>query len=189
MDNICPITSTQFVETRIDLLKFLPNNIRIAELGVHQGNFSKEILDIVRPKELYLVDYFKGCVMSGDKDGYNETTVNLEEQYKALKILYRNKGNVKIVKSSTKEFLESLPNFYLDAIYIDANHSYHAVSEDLDLSIQKVKQKGYILGHDYTELYGSGGTIVAVNEFVQKNNLILNYLSKDRCPSYFIKLV
>ena len=61
----------KILQTRNDLLKIIPKNLKIAELGVFKGDFSKLIKSICNPLELYLVDVFQGDIGSGDKDGNN----------------------------------------------------------------------------------------------------------------------
>ena len=43
-------------QVRDFLLKLLPQNSIGAEIGVHKGDFSEEILRDVRPNELHLID-------------------------------------------------------------------------------------------------------------------------------------
>ena len=76
-------------ETRIELLNYLNKNLTIAELGVFEGEFSKEIHNICLPNKLYLVDLFDGYFGSGDKDGNNHHYyyyyyVQLEDKMKIM---------------------------------------------------------------------------------------------------------
>ena len=66
-------------ENRNLLLESLPKDLIIAELGVFEGEFSKDIYSICNPKELNLVDLFSGIFGSGDKDGKNHHYINLDE--------------------------------------------------------------------------------------------------------------
>ena len=50
----------------------------------------------------------------------------------------------------------------LDAVFIDADHSYESVRKDIDAWLPKVKIGGYIAGHDFTPVYE--GVIRAVTE-------------------------
>ena len=72
--NIC---STKF-DNRIEMLKkIIPANGVYAELGVFDGTFSTEIIDTLNPKSLILIDYFHGEIGSGDQDGNNFCTIDL----------------------------------------------------------------------------------------------------------------
>ena len=168
--------------TRTDILHFLPKNLIIAELGVFEGTFSKEIYNICTPKKLYLVDVFKGVHRSGDKDGINYKIINLEESYQNLKEDFNGK-DVEVVRATTEEFLSSLEDESLDAVYIDADHSYGSVLQDLTLSRNKVKKGGYLCGHDYVQ--GTEAQL-AVDDFCKQYNLEINIITKDGCPSFCI---
>jgi hypothetical protein len=91
----------------------------------------------------------------------------------------------------------------LDFVYIDANHAYDFVKEDIELWYPKVKKGGYLCGHDYIDLdwyndphflenkkdkhiWGEGGKFYhgvfgvnsAVDEFCNENNYIQTITSE-----------
>ena len=170
------------VETRSDLLKLLPKCLRIAELGVFRGDFSKEILDICQPSKLYLVDLFEGEVCCGDKDGENVATEpDLSTVYFDLKEKYRTNPRVRIEKMNTWCFLDAEP--IIDAVYIDSQHTFSQVHAELYGAYHNMNVV-YILGHDYD----NEGVKKAVDEFCRDTNLEITYLTKDKCPSYLIEL-
>jgi len=175
----------KIIKTRNDLLDLLPKNLKIAELGIFQGQFSKIILEKMHPSELFLVDIFPTEMVSGDKDGNNIISVDLEKMYTKIVDEFKNSEVVKVVKSHTVDFLNSLKDEYLDVVYIDADHSYEAVKKDLEFSFKKIKNNGIIMGHDYTN--GMFPEVVrAVDEFCKKYNLNIEYLTEDGCPTYLI---
>lgn len=170
------------LKTRTDLLNILPKKQIIAELGVFEGNFSKEIYSICEPVKLFLVDLFEGIHRSGDKDGINFKTIDLSQSYNHLRTFFNTK-NVEIIKSNTETFLKNLDDNCLDVVYIDADHSYNAVLTDLNMSIKKVKQNGLICGHDYVK---NTEAEQAVNDFCSINNLKIDIVTEDGCPSFCI---
>lgn len=170
-------------ETRNELLEILNEGLIIAELGVFKGEFSKILYEKLKPSKLFLVDIFNGIFGSGDKDGKNYQHTNLDEEYIRLVEQYKSDDSVIIYKDNTVNFLTSLEDNYLDVVYIDADHSYNSVLNDLMLSYNKVKIGGYIMGHDYvinTEAYN------AVNYFIKIKNIEISYLTNDGCPSFCI---
>ena len=173
------------IDTRDNLLDLLPKKIKIAELGVFRGEFSEIILNKLEPSELFLVDIFPPEMCSGDKDGNNIVYDNLEKYHEILTKKYKRSKKVKVIKSTTIAFLETIDDEYLDAVYIDADHSYNGVKNDLELSFKKVKTGGVIMGHDYTTSMFPG-VVKAVDEFCVDNNLKINYLTGDGCPTYAI---
>jgi hypothetical protein len=174
----------QIIQTRNDLLNLLPKNLTIAELGVFKGEFSEVILSIMNPSKLYLVDLFPTEMCSGDKDGNNMTHANLSIVLEQLTNKYQDNKKIKLCKSTTYEFLSDLSDYYLDAVYIDADHTYEGVKKDLDLSLSKVKNGGIIMGHDYCEQFK--GVMKAVDEFCANYNKKISYITKDGCPTYLI---
>jgi hypothetical protein len=169
-------------KTRNEMLESFPKNQVIAELGVFKGEFSKIIYETCTPKELLLVDLFEGYFGSGDKDGLNYHHVQLEDEMIKIKNHFKNDPSVKIIKNYTTVFLNSIPDEYLDIVYIDADHSYDSVLADLNASFNKVKNGGLICGHDYIHDAKN-----AVDHFCKSNNLEIEYLTEDGCPSFGIK--
>jgi hypothetical protein len=177
---------TTYINTREELLENLPKNLIIAELGVFRGDFSKIIFDINKPKLLYLVDIFNGLMGSGDKNGNNMTYIDLSTSYSELLQYFQINQNVEIIKNTTQEFLINTKNETLDAVYIDADHSYNSVIADLELSFLKTKSTGFIMGHDYCPIQFPG-VYRAVNEFCTKYNQKIKYIAKDILPSFCIE--
>jgi hypothetical protein len=171
-------------KTREELLTFIPQNTIGAEIGIFEGEYSKLILRTIKPKKFYMVDVFTGPVLSGDKNGENIKTINLDETYKSLLKEYENKEEVNVYKGKSEDFFKTIPDDYLDFIYIDGDHGYEGAKLDLQNSFNKVKSGGLICGHDYAPMFQ--GVINAVNEFVTTNKLSLVLTTEDKCASYFI---
>jgi hypothetical protein len=173
----------EILENRNELLKLIEKDLIIAEIGVFEGEFSKIIFNECNPSKLYLVDLFNGYFGSGDKDGNNYHYVQLEDEMEKIKNYFSNNSNVIIKKLDSISFLNSLDDNYLDMVYIDADHSYNSVFNDLKTSFKKVKNGGYICGHDYVK---NTEAEKAVNDFCEVFNLEIKYLTKDGCPSFLI---
>ncbi len=56
-----------------------------------------------------------------------------------------------------------VPDDSLDFLYIDANHEYPGVCEDIQLWVPKVKIGGIIAGHDFSVYHP--GAVAAVSEY------------------------
>ncbi len=164
--------------SRNELVKQLPHNAVIAEIGVARGDFSQVILTNAFPRKLHLIDAWE----YQDKSIYPET-VNPQRNSQKKQIQNYNfvlqrfnqqiqKGQVILHKGYSADVLKKFPDHYFDWVYIDANHQYKFVKEDLELCRLKVKEEGLICGHDYCEgnpIVGINyGVIQAVNEFCEK---------------------
>jgi hypothetical protein len=173
-------------ETRNNLLDKLPKNMVIAELGVFKGEFAKEIYTRTNPKHLYLVDIWEGEFGSGDKDGNNHTVIkDMKAVFENLCDEYKNKSNVSVVRQNTINFLTSQLDNSLDMVYVDADHSYESVTNDLCLSFSKLKNGGVLAGHDY--IIGTQ-IAAAVNNFCTQYRQQIIALTKDGCPSFVIQV-
>jgi hypothetical protein len=76
---------------------------------------------------------------------------------------------VRIHRGYSTDILNEFPDKYFDWIYIDGNHLYEFVKQDLALSFKKTRPSGYITGDDYTSGgWWQGGVKRAVDEFVRE---------------------
>lgn len=166
-------------QNRVDLLSIIPKNCIFAELGVFIGSYSKTIIDIVEPSKVYLVDIFgKGNAHSS---GIHVNDLSL--YYDVLRKEYLKNEKVEVLKSSTNDFLNGLQKNYLDAVYIDADHTYEAVKQDLENSYPKIKNNGYIMGHDFDR----PEIQKAVKEFCYKYGQRIFLVTDEPQPSFVIK--
>ena len=162
---------------RVFLLEMLPRQSVGAEVGVHLGDFSAEILRAVAPRELHLIDpwrheaseaYSEAWYGGKARDGQAEMDARHRRVCERFAAEMR-AGQVKIHRSSSADALRALPDAYLDWIYIDGNHLYEYVKEDLELALRKVRPGGAITGDDYREGgWWQGGVKKAVDEIVQR---------------------
>lgn len=152
------------VETR-PMTEFLSNNYRTTltgvEVGVENGDNALSMLANLRFQKLYLVDEYKDFIEGG----------KIREAARWLPVARKrlNKyDNVEFIVQSSVNASKSVPD-NLDFVYIDANHAYDYIKEDIAAWYPKVRNGGVIGGHDITW----PGVYWAVTEFVQKNNLYL----------------
>jgi hypothetical protein len=164
------------------LLDILPENAKGAEIGVHLGDFSRQILDSTSPNELHLIDpwehqtasRYKAALYGGvAKGGQTE----LDERYSRVLSRYKREiraEQVIVHRGYSTDILQKIQDQYFDWVYIDGNHLYDYVKKDLELSLQKVKSGGYITGDDYIEGgWWEGGVKKAVDEFVNNKAVAL----------------
>ena len=188
-----PAGFAQF-DTRDEMIdQLIPSGGTIVEIGVFQGDFA-ETLAKTNPKQLYLVDCWEaGGTCSGDVDGNNMKHFSSgEELWDSVKGRYEFYPNVSIHRQYSSEFLKTLENLSIDAIYIDGDHSYKGVKEDLNNAFPKVKKGGWIMGHDYEMNMKKAkhvyefGVKQAVDEFCVEKGLKLFAKAMDGCVSYAI---
>jgi len=162
--------------SRLFLLNMFPKGSIGAEIGVHKGDFSNQILRIVKPKELHLIDPWEHAKSEEYQEAwYGGKAQNGQEEMDARyeEVLVRFDANIRlgqviVHRGYSSEVCNDFPDVYFDWIYIDGNHLYEFVKQDLELYYEKVKVSGYITGDNYKE-YGwwKGGVRKAVDEFIE----------------------
>jgi hypothetical protein len=180
-------------ETRHDMLSLVSHHGVAAEIGVFEGQFSKEIFDVCRPKELVLIDIWApGPMTSGDVDGNNKRIYEGAKLEETARQRMEGLGGVRMIKSPSS-VLETFPPKYFDMIYIDGDHSYEGVMLDLVNSARAIKDGGWIMGHDYdynlakTPNKFDFGVRRAVDEFCQMHGQAIEAVGMDGCVSFAIR--
>jgi hypothetical protein len=77
---------------------------------------------------------------------------------------------------------DDIPDDSLDAVFIDGDHSYEAVIQDLPFWWKKLRVGGWLLGDDYASC--CPGTTQAVDDFTRANNLNIEFLTKGNGNNY-----
>lgn len=172
-----------FIDARNSLLEQLPKNSIGAEIGVFKGEFSKDILRIVQPKKLFLVDpWVNRQEVEYDRTWYNKTLDNnMEDIYQTVRLSFQDEIDnkvVELIRLPSDTALNSLQDESLDWVYIDGDHHYDEVSNDLALAYKKIRKQGFICGDDYVIANWFTDDIVrAVNEFIGSHRIIIHSIN------------
>lgn len=168
----------------VELMKHLKLPLVAAELGVAEGIWATELYSLGLDK-LYLVDVWEqhtelvGCA----------SLDNIWHENNYLDVLrrFRDKPNVILLKGLTKEMANHIPDNSLGLCYVDADHSYYGVMEDLETYYPKLVQGGIIAVHDYENL--GYGVNRAVKEFTKGEGIVVLKEGPDTSNwgAYFIK--
>lgn len=138
------------------------------EIGNLYGYNARNILDTLNIKKLFLVDpylLYPGYLDITSPFAWHAEKVSNQK-------LEPFKDKIVRIKKKSGDAVNDVPDD-LDFIYIDGNHAYGYVLEDIELYWPKVKKGGVFGGHDYYN-EGPGRQVKkAVDEWVAKNNLKL----------------
>lgn len=180
------------------------------ELGTFKGEFSKHILENWQGS-LYMIDVWRELNLEEYDDASNHINhwdaykicIEMTKPFVERAHMIRMRGNV-----AKNLFSDNS----LDFVYIDANHTYESVTEDIQDWYPKVKSGGILAGHDYlpSHIYnddeknkhiylfedgkpessyyaGLFGVNCAVNEFCQQNSYQVNVTDEFLGTWFIIK--
>ena len=150
-----------------------------AEIGVERGVFSKAICSRIPDLKLYCIDpwlYTKGYkehVPQERLDGFYDLTKERLEPFDAT-----------LIKSTSMDAVKDFEDESLDFVYIDGNHEFDFVMEDLISWSKKVKKGGIVAGHDYYR-FRKAGVIEAVDMYTKMHGIKEWFITDERTPSFF----
>lgn len=124
------------------------------EIGVYKGDNARHLLKLLPNLKLYMVDRWQPYsdeerserkktseMVQGDADYWNEIYgMALSVQEKFISRSY-------ILRMSSEVAAKNI-NEPLDFVFIDGDHLYKSVKKDIQLWLPKIKNGGWLCGHD-----------------------------------------
>jgi len=160
------------------LFKELGYNLGV-EVGVRRGGYTKCLLDANPELKMFCVDpwgsYNDGRYTEEVQEGiYQECHKNLEGY------------NVEFVRKPSLDAVRDFENETFDFVYIDGDHRFDGVMQDLIKWYPKVKKNGIIALHDV--YHGETGVLKAVEAFTHCHKVDPWYITKEDQPTaYWVK--
>lgn len=115
-----------------------------AEIGVYHGEFTKKFCE--GGLAMYAIDPWMAYLGAGRTENVQEKQdINFEEAKKNLSTY----PNCKMIRKISMEALNDFKNESLDFVYIDGDHKFRFIAEDISEWEKKVRHGGVISGHDY----------------------------------------
>lgn len=151
----------------------------VAEIGVFKGITTKYLALCDHIDTVYAVDPWKytkgytdhkkllGNVRRKDSHGASIPANTWDQLFKHVHKDLSKFPKINIVRETSEDASVIVPN-ELDMIFIDGDHTYKAVMQDLELWIPKIKPGGIISGHDFTwtqDNYDKQGLVKAVMKY------------------------
>lgn len=162
---------------------------RGAEIGVWRGAYSASFCEASPAMHMLCVDPWRSYQAWLDTKNdmpVDKATAFIEEAYQQARARL-DPLNCTIVREFSVAAARGVPDRSLDFVYIDGNHVFEAVIEDLTAWSPKVKKGGLIAGHDY-RVFDNKPTIhvvEAVNAFTAKHQIDPWFvLALDPTPSF-----
>ena len=119
---------------------FLKHDLIGAEIGVRRGENSRNMLQNLPIKKLYLIDPYLPY-----QDGGTWRDKKFQENVYCLakKNVKPFKQKIEFIKKPSEHAIKNVPD-NLDFVYIDGNHEYEYVKKDIELCYPKIKKHGII---------------------------------------------
>jgi hypothetical protein len=159
------------------LLDFISNkeNLVIAEVGVHKGKLCDNLLchHSDKIKEYWAVDQW---VKFDDKKYGRYATWSQESwdlKYIYVCSLMFKYNKLRVVRLPSIQAAKLFPLLYFDLVYLDADHFYESVKQDIECWMPLVREGGWISGHDYGRRESGKGVKPAVDELFNHDKVSL----------------
>ena len=156
----------------------------IVEVGVEKGLYTEVLCKYNPGAKVVGVDPY--LAYRGYRDHVNQKKLDgfLEKTKERL-----SSYNCHIIKAFSMDAVKGFGDESLDAVYIDANHSFRYVAEDIYEWSKKVRKGGIVAGHDYTTVDNKQGLNACHVKYVvdawAKAKGLEIFFTKERTPSWF----
>lgn len=163
-----------------------------AEIGVRNGYYSKWICIKNKNVKLFLIDPYKAYpeyVERHDKDGQ----IKLDKSYEKAKSRLE-KFNCEFIKKMSMDAVNDFLDNSLDFVFIDGNHTFEYVVNDIAEWSKKVKPGGIVSGHDYyrstdmdsKKLWGGVSTDEQILKLCQVKDAVDGWTHANNIKPWFI---
>lgn len=161
-----------------------------AEVGVYRGEMSVHLLEGRPDLVLHMVDSWLPAEAQPER--YRRTRdprarESAERQAEHMREAERATafaaGRRRIIRAHSLAAAERFPDRSLDFVFIDAEHTYEAVLEDVAAWLPKIRPGGLLAGHDYVLAWAD--VVRAVDELVARHGWTLD-LGED--GTWFVRL-
>lgn len=154
------------------------------EIGVEKGKNAQTMFEIIPNLKLYGVDAYKQHPQASY--AYHAALRHWDDQYLQnvkQQCLKRMKGrDFTLLEGFSEDVVERIKDNSLDFVYIDADHSYDFVMQDIILWGRKIRKGGIISGHDYYDKNPSdrrSKITQAVNDYTRVHNIEFYITDED----------
>lgn len=133
-----------------------------AEVGVAQAKNSLDMCETIPDLELLCIDPYQSYHWKHSQEEHERHYQEAQEKLSPY--------NARFYRYPSAIAAQFVENESLDFVYIDGNHEFDYVMEDLILWSRKVRPGGIISGHDYYRFRGAG-VVEAVDVYTKAHQI------------------
>jgi predicted O-methyltransferase YrrM len=157
------LSNCRLLTDRYELIRRMPNQGDVVEVGTQTGQFAKFILNTHPDLILKTIDIDYSRFAKDELQPFIDS------------------GRLTTIEGSSWEELEKFPEDHFSWVYVDASHYYDHVKKDLEAARYRVKVGGYIVCNDYANWSpfeaAPYGVLQAVNEFLRGGDFEVSYFA------------
>lgn len=137
------------------------------EIGTDHGKYAEQLCYGIEGLKLLCVDPWVAYTEGVEVHTQEEMDQIYEEVKKRL-----SPYECILEKTTSMEMAQRVKDNSLDFVFIDGNHRYDYVLEDITEWTKKVKPGGIVAGHDYKiDPVNNYGVIEAINKYTKDNHI------------------
>jgi hypothetical protein len=163
-----PITLEHFGRRTalIDLFRDLNFKVGV-EIGTDHGDYARNLCAGIPDLKLYCIDPWVAYTEGNDVKSQQDVEVIYQHAQKKLEPF-----NCHIIRETSMDALKYFTPNSMDFVFIDGNHEYDHVLEDITAWEKIVRPGGIICGHDYkVDPVNKYGVIEAVQKYTTDNRI------------------
>jgi len=163
-----------------------------AEIGVDNGRYSKWLCIKVKKLKLFCVDPW--IEYEDYVESHHQNRTDMDTHYENAKTRLA-KFNVEFVRKTSMEAVKDFKDNSLDFVFIDGNHTFEYVVNDIAEWSKKVKPGGIVSGHDYWRsieskkpLYVKNLTLLERLKLVQVKDAVDGWTKANQISPWFLTI-
>jgi predicted O-methyltransferase YrrM len=146
-----------------------------AEIGVSSGIHSEMLCQTIPDLELLCIDPW---------DAYFHFNQERLQKFHKIAIEKLKPFNATLIQKTGLEAALDVPDESLDFVYIDGDHRFDYVMQDIITWARKVRPGGIVAGHDYYR-FSNGGVVDAVDVYTRVHAIHEWFVTDEREASWF----
>jgi SAM-dependent methyltransferase len=168
------------------------------EIGTDQGEFAEVLVETNPNLKLACIDPWKAQAYEpNEQPESRENQEFFDKRFQeTVSRLFSYRGRVNLIRTTSMDAVQDFENNSLDFVYIDGNHDFLNVTQDIHFWLKKVRPGGILSGHDFVRYPSRKFNHVqkVVNAYTQSYHLLPVFLTdstdkglrRDRFRSWFL---
>ena len=151
-----------------------------AEVGVKRGEFSSMLCQANSDLHLLCIDPWQEYDENGSLKLSQEKANRIYKQARRRLKPF----NAELIRKTSMDAVRDVPYNSLDFVFIDGNHAFDFIMQDLIEWTKRVRIGGIVSGHDYFR-FRNAGIVPAVDAYVQAHDIREWWLTDEKEATFF----